>query len=243
MEAYFEEEEDSKRRRRILEEPSRARKTETSHPSGNRRVSFDGKSVKSHDWIIPSWQRQRQRHQCAGTWLVVENTKEKRSKWSRGRKRQGGWVGGWLVGLTPGVESKTRENKIHTRPLARLRFVHFIRANWIYLCGRLPHPWWGGRGGEGGWNVAQPVKQFRFFSTPTTPFRCPEPAAFIVYLIPRCLSTSRSKVLVAARYFNGAERYEGLEMAGDLRREEFYCHDPNSNFDMDCFRYFLKLSR
>lgn len=47
-----------------------------------------------------------------------------------------------------------------------------------------------------------------------------------------------------ARYFNGAERYEGLEMAGDLRREEFYCHDPNFNdFDMDCFRYFLKLSR
>lgn len=79
------------------------------------------------------------------------------SSW-RARRKNGvsgvgegnGRAGGWLVGLTPGVESKTRENKIHTRPLARLRFVHFIRANWIYLCGRLPHPWWGGRGGEGG---------------------------------------------------------------------------------------------
>lgn len=50
-------------------------------------------------------------NRCAGTPLVVESTKEKRSRWSRGRKRQGGWVAGWLVGLTPGVESKTRENK------------------------------------------------------------------------------------------------------------------------------------
>lgn len=42
--------------------------------------------------------------------------------------------------------------------------------------------------GSGGGNVgierAQSVKQFRFLSTPTTPFRCLGAARFIVYLIP-----------------------------------------------------------
>lgn len=151
LEAYIEEEENSKRGRTTREKNSRrtkrclGRKNESFPPI--RRVSFDGKSVKSHDWIIPSWlhdaEAEAEAPMCRYAARRAKSAKEKGSRWSRGRKRQGGWVDGWLVGLTPGVESKTRENKIHTRPLARLRFVHFIRANWIYLCGRLPHPWWG----------------------------------------------------------------------------------------------------
>ena len=126
------------------ERPPRGRENEI-FPPRNWRVSFDGKSVKSHDWIILLC-----RHGTAVDVAVYcGGIRRKRRRENRQRRKKPSRVAGWRADT--GVKRKTRENKIHTRPLARVRFVHFIRANWIYLCGRLPAR---GREGRGGWKVA-----------------------------------------------------------------------------------------
>lgn len=49
LEAYIEQKRRTKEERRRIPEERSADKKNESYPSGNRRVSFDGKSVKSQD--------------------------------------------------------------------------------------------------------------------------------------------------------------------------------------------------
>lgn len=128
----------------------------------------------------------RQSSRCSG--VLWRRTKKRRKRETRRRgwrKQPGCWLAGWH-----GVERKTRENKIHTRPLARLRFVHFIRANWIYLCGRLPV--YGVGAGEVEMSPLERAagKAVSLLFHPHHALLLSRIARFIVYLIPRCLSPS-----------------------------------------------------